>query len=353
MPARAGVPIQEARLGAVEVGVEARFPVIIPVSAAKQGEVVIDIKTDCDCLRLLTPLPIEISGTALPLEFAYTGRDNGRIDVAAVLQSAGGGELAPFYEIRFSGVVYSKDWLADAAEVAANAGASLLVDIRENASLRSKAGIPGSVVMGGFALRAQATSFGGRPIVLVGDNLSDASALLLAADLKAGNPAMKVRVLRGGIAMWKRAGGKINGPDASAALMVLPGEVVSSSVSDHWVPVIISGSHAGITGRDGVHIAGMEALAASKDEIHGQLRSIPKETPLLVITEKGQHHAEMEKMLPADILQRVLYVEGGLAGIERAMTLHNAAAQSPAVASLRSSGQGVTRAGSCGGCGKK
>lgn len=353
LPASADTPVQEVRMGAVETGVESRFSVSVPVTSPKQGQVIVDIKTDCDCLRLLTPLPIVVSGSAVPLEFTYTGSDNGHVDVLAVLQSAGEKGLSPLFGIRFTGVVYTKEWVAEASEIIAAGKQSLLVDIRENASIRSKAGIPGSIAMSGFALRAQTASYGGRQIVLIGDNLSDFSALLLVADLKTKNPAMPVRALRGGIAAWKRAGGTIIGTDVRIAFMVSSSEVVMSSALDEWSPLIIGNGHGRIAGRDGIHVAGMGELASTQNELYRRLRGIPKDNLLLITTDDGQHYADMENMLPPDIARRVLYVEGGMNSLRQEMALHGAAARSPIMASSRSSGQGVTRAGSCGGCGKK
>lgn len=126
-----------------------------------------------------------------------------------------------------------------------------------------------------------------------------------------------------------------------------------SSASDRWSPLVIGNGHGRIAGRDGICIAGVDKISASKEDIYIKLGEAPADSMVLIATPKGEYYNELEMQLPPGIARRALYVEGGTQAIGKAMALRDAAARSPMTASLRSSGQGVTRAGSCGGCGKK
>lgn len=341
--------------GALDLNGEKRFSVTFQPKEFGSDSMIYEYESSCECLRLLTELPIISKGKEpITVDFSYKPFQAGYANVGVIFSFSE--SVSEKIALQVSGIVFDKQDLVDAKYLLSEESEKyILVDLRNKQDYEKLHAI-GSIRMDVLALQSK-SQWKDYQLVLLGYGLSDDTLLALAAELKSIG-FKKVKVLQDGINGWIYAGGSINGSEyyRMHAAMISSFDVQAALNTEDWVPVFIgdfSPSEKDDFEREGIQIKITPNNVNAKDDLRKGLKQIPSEKHLLFISENGDDYADLEFLIPDEIKSKVTFLEGGINAWRRQGEVSKSVNLFPTTITLQSANRGVTRAGPCGSCGKK
>ncbi|MEW6489081.1 MAG: rhodanese-like domain-containing protein [Thermodesulfobacteriota bacterium] len=208
----------------------------------------------------------------------------------------------------------------------AQGGPVSLVDVRGTEAFAA-ARIPGTLSVPLFAVKTMGF-LRHREVVLVGEDYGLSGLAAEAAALgKAGFSS--VRILRGGIGQWRRAGGGLEGEalEALAVPRISPAAYVAEGGRRDWVTVLVSPLDGGSPPAGAEKLAEALRVAGAEDlvrEVQGVLdkRGAGELVSVVVATPQGEGYGPLAAALegrvsPGGADWNVYFLEGGTEGYRR------------------------------------
>jgi rhodanese-related sulfurtransferase len=287
-----------------------------------------ELRSSCACLHILDlPASVGPGQTAL-IPCVFRSATAGKINTSLMLISDEVSDPLETYQLR--GYVADDEWLISSSELRAQPDA-VIIDTRRSERYE-EATLDGALNLPAYTIKTR-TEWRGRPVVLVDEGI--APEILLEEVRKLQTQGFnKARVLSGGLAGWRRQGGKLRGPLAT----------VPSRVAEITAAEAASAREA----------APWQILQVTRaEEISDTLlTSAGGDGPLLVIAPEPAVYARVEARLNATS-RHVYYLAGGPSAWAEQQAFHAALAARPVQSfQTHSATSNPVNSGGCGSCPK-